>query len=128
MNHKDINNRVASLLGEPPLFDVKYGLSTVKEGLTLEEAQTFLEYHESNWEGNCTIVSSNYVDNYCVDLELALKTAKDIAQKNECTYVLSIEDGEWRAAFGNYGDCAEYSGANPAYCTCMALLKFYGKI
>jgi hypothetical protein len=41
---------------------------------------------------------------------------------------LSLEDGVWVGSFGNWGDCSQYKGSNPAYATCVSMLKFMGKL
>lgn len=126
MNHKQINKAVASLLGDPELYDVRHEFQVVKTGLTFEAAQSFVDSRDESIYHLYTITSS-LPDNYVEDINLALYAAKRIAEKNKYTFVLSLEDGMWRAAFGDYGDCSEYTGVNPAYCTCISILKFCGK-
>jgi hypothetical protein len=96
--HKELNIMISDLIGDAKIFDLVLRSDTTK------------------------------VLDYSTDFNLALEAAKRIADKNGYTFVLTCSDSTWRASFGDYGDCFEYSGGNPAYCSCMAILKFMGKI
>jgi hypothetical protein len=76
-----------------------------------------------------TTIRTIKLESYSTDLNLALSAAKYIADKNNYTFVLTYlpESSEWKASFGDYRDCSEYSGGNAAYCTCIAVLQFMGK-
>lgn len=126
-NHKEINRQIEGLLGDVKLYDLRRELKVVDSDLTLEEAQARLTYVEDD-ERHLYSITSSYPDNYCEDVGLALKAAKQISEKAGRTFVLSLEDNEWKASYGDWGDCAEYRGGNPAYVTCMAVLKFMGKL
>lgn len=127
MNHKEINHAIASLLEIPATYDLRYQLRIEESDLTLEEAQAKFWAFDPEVRQNYTITTS-VSDRYCEDLNLAIMAAKRISEKNNYTFVLSIEDGEFKAAFGDYGRCCEYKGGNPAYCVCMCTLKFMGKV
>jgi hypothetical protein len=126
-NHKEINRKIESVLGESKEYDVRCDLRIVVPNVSFDEAQAHLTYLPEEDRYRYSITSAR-PDDYCEDINLALSAAKKIAEKNKQTFVLSLEDGEWKAAYGDWGDCAEYRGANPAYVTCMSVLKFMGKI
>jgi len=130
---KEINKLIAGVLGEPELYDVRENLRIVESGLPKEEAQR-LQIQYNGWKSDSsgpyseyTVTSSTPV-NYSSELDHALYAAQRIAERNQCTYVLSLEDGVWKAAFGNWGDCSEFVGANPAFATCVSILKYLGKL
>jgi len=131
INNKQVNKAISSLLDLPNLYDVRRELRIVQPSVTREEAEEYLDRYTdkgmayNTWE--YTITSSQPVD-YCSNIEDALYAARRIAERNQYTYVLSFEDGEWRGAFGSYGDCAEHKGSNPALVTCCSILKFMGKL
>lgn len=127
LKHKEINRKMESVLGEPKLYDVRCELKVVVPEVTFEEAQVHLTYVDEN-DRHLYSITSATPDNYCEDVNLALSAAKRIAEKNNQTFVLSLEENEWKAAYGDWGNCAEYKGANPAYVTCMCVLKFMGKV
>ena len=127
MNQRDINRKMGQLLGEEQLYDVRCEFRIIAPSLSLEDAQAYYEAVEPENKQMYAITSCSGTD-YCTDLNEALRAAKKVAQQNENTFVLSIEDGEWRAAFGDYLNCSEYHGGNPAYVTCQAVLKFMGKL
>lgn len=130
LENKQVNSLMSSLSGLPRLYDVMYRTEETTEQLaknvTLEEANVVLNNLE--YQDNAYIISTNFNINYSMNIEETLKAVSRLAQKDNHTFVLSFEDGEWRAAYGDYKDCEEYRGANPAYCSCMALLKFMGKV
>ena len=130
-SNKEINKAIASLLGEPELYDVREDLRIVKSGFESKEEATGYIFHavgSGDDQSNRYTITSSVVENYSGDAELALYAAKRIAEKNECTFVLSLESGTWKAAFGNWGDCVETSGSNPAHVTCVSVLKYLGKL
>ena len=128
MNNKDINKAIESILGEPKLFDVRQNLRVLYSDLPLEEAHLLYDAIPEEEKIHYAITSSS-PDNYTEDVGLALLAAKRMADKGGNTFVLSFESsGEWKAAFGGYLDHAEYVGGNPAYCTCVAILKYMGKL
>lgn len=126
-NQKEINRAIENLMDVPKLYDVRRELHVLYSDLTLEQAQEHLSSVEND-ERHLYSITSSYPDNYCEDVGLALRAAKQISEKAGRTFVLSLEDNEWKAAYGDWGDCAEYTGANPAYVTCVAILKFMGKL
>lgn len=109
ITHKELNQLVANLAGDAEVFE--------------------LIRRDSD-----TIIKVSKVPEYATDLNLALEAAKRIADKNNYTFVLTYNDesylnhNNWKAAFGDYKDCSEYSGGNPAYCICMSILQFMGKV
>ena len=125
-SNKELNRAISALLDEPETYDVRENLRIVHSGLTREAAEDFLKAVEDG-PLQYTITSSP-CSNYTGDTDLALYAAKRIAERNECTFVLSLETGTWKAAFGNWGDCSEYSGSNAAYVTVVSILKFMGKL
>jgi len=108
LERRELNSLMASVLGLPKLYDVRCGISDA-------------------YKQHAYIVSAWGID-YADNIKETFKAVSKLAQKDNHTFVLSFEDGEWRAAYGDYKDCEEYRGANPAYCSCMALLKFMGKV
>lgn len=128
MTDKELNTKIHNLLNEPKLYDLRCEMRIIDQDLTLEEAQGRLDRVEPEHKHLYAITTSKHVPNYCEDVELALRTAKRISYRNSDTFVLSIEDGTWRAAYGSYNDCEEAKGAHPAYVTCIAIAKFMGKV
>lgn len=126
-SQKEVNRLIESILGEPKSYDLRCELRVVKDFLSYDEAQAYYTYLPEE-EKHLYTITSSYPDNYCEDLTLAISAAKKIADKNNQTFVLSLEDGEWKAAYGDWGDCAEYKGGNPAFVACMSILKFMGKV
>lgn len=127
MTHREINRKIASILDEPMSYDVRRELRMEDFGLTLEEAEAFINEAPAS-DRHLWTITTGRAANYCEHIEIALQAAKRIAERNNQTFVLSLEDGTWKAAYGDYGNCAEYSGGNPAYVTCMVILKFMGKV
>lgn len=127
LNHKDINKKIESILGEEKRYDFRCEFRIVESGLSYNDAQDLLNAIP-DYERHLYTITSSTPDNYCEDVNLALYAARRIAERNQQTYVLSLEDGTWRAAYGDWGNCAEYKGSNPAYCTCVCILKFMGKL
>lgn len=125
MTNKELNRKIEELLGEECTYEIRKEFRVVESELTKEQA---LAIFNDLPENHLYSVTSAQPERYCEDPTLALYAAKRIAECNKQTFVLSIEDGTWKAAYGDYGNCAEYSGANPAYVTCVAILKFMGKI
>ena len=126
-NHKTINLAISKLLDEPHTYDIRKEFRVIESELDLESAEViFNSIPES--QRHLYAITSSPVSNYCGDLELAAYAAKRIAEKTGYTFVLTLDSGTWVAAFGDFGDCAEYKGSNPAYVTCVAVLKFMGKL
>lgn len=132
MTNKEINARIHSLLGIEPTYDIRCQLRIIHEDLPLEEAnELYRQYVDSTSDtelANSYTVTSSRGGAYATDLNDALAAAKHIAERNDDTFVLSIEDGTWKAAYGNYWDHADHKGGNPAHCVCMSILKFCGKV
>ena len=126
-SHKELNKMMESILGEPREYDLRCEFRIVDSGLSYEEAQAKYTYLPDD-ERHLYSITSTTPDNYCEDVNLALYAARRIAERNQQTFVLSLEDGTWKAAYGDWGDCAEYRGSNPAYVTCVAVLKYMGKL
>lgn len=128
-SNKELNRAISAILDEPETYDVRRDLRIIKSGLSRDGADEYLNLEVSPQEDpNRFTITSTPSPNYVGDTDLALYAAKRIAERNECTFVLSLETGTWKAAFGNWGDCAEVSGSNPAYVTCVSILKFMGKL
>lgn len=127
-NQKEINDLISNILGEPKLYDVRAEFRIVYPSVPLELAQAFYNAVEPEHKHLYAITTSTDNVNYCGDLNEALRAAKKISEKNDDTFVLSIEDGNWKAAYGDYLNHADYVGANPAYATCMSILKYMGKV
>lgn len=111
--HKEINKLIANLAGDAEIF---------------EYARHYLPVDN----GNQVVITKNIKEpeNYSADITLAIDAAKRIADKNNYTFVLTYipEESHWKASFGDWKDCAEYKGFNPAYCVCMSILEFMGKL
>lgn len=127
-SNKELNEMIASILNEPKLYDLRAEFRIVEPNLTLEEAQTRYQAVEPENKHLYSITSSREETPYIGDLNNAMHAAKTIAKKNNHTFVLSIEDGNYKASYGSYSDHAEFIGYSPSYCTCMAILKFLGKL
>lgn len=127
INNKQVNKMIANILGEPETYDFRCELKVIQYGMSLEDAHEALASFPVEDKHLYTITSS-VADNYSEDVNLALYAAKRIAERNHQTFVLSLEEGTWKAAYGDWGNCAEHSGSNPAYTTCVAVLKFMGKL
>lgn len=127
LNHKEINKKIESILGEDKLYDVRCQLRIVESGISFENAQQMVADQPED-ERHLYSITSTLPDNYCEDLNLALSAVRRIAERNHSTFVLSLEDGVWKAAYGDVWDCAEYKGSNPAYASCVATLKYMGKL
>lgn len=126
INNKQVNKSISSLLGDEPKYDIRFALQLIKDNLDLETAQRIVS---EDWsEDDLITITSSPPPDYAEDVELALYAARRIAERNQYTYVLSFEDGEWRGAFGDYGQCAEHKGSNPAFVTCMSILQFHGRL
>lgn len=128
LSQKEINKLIEGVLGKPKEFEVRHHLKVIVSSLSREEAEQYLIMFTAPGDDISYTITSALPDNYCEDLNLALSAAKSIAEKNNQTFVLSLEDGTWKAAYGDWGNCAEYKGANPAYVSCMALLMYMGKV
>lgn len=124
---KEVNKAIESILNVPQSYDVRMKFQIIKSDLTKEQADDIISNIPEEDRFLYSITSS-VPDNYCEDLNLAISAAKRIAEKDDQTFVLSLEKGEFKAAYGSYFDCSEYSGANPAYVTCISILKFMGKL
>lgn len=115
------------VLGVDQTYDVREQLRVIYEGLPLQEAQVIYDEIPEDQKHLYSITTSRSED-YCGDLNITLAAVRRIADRNKQTFVLSLEDGDYKASFGNYGDCAEYKGSNPAFVSCVATLKFLGKL
>lgn len=130
MTHKEINKLVDNLLESSRLYDVRLDFQVIKSGLTEEEAKEYVESHKELYNDIQThriAITTAIPPAYSEDLNLAVYAARRLAERNQATFVLSHEEGDFKAAFGDWGDCAEYKGSNAAYCICVALLAWYGK-
>lgn len=125
LSQKEINKSISSLLGQNS-YDLRREFRAIVCQASYEEALEELNKVPEEDQYLYAITTSIPL-NYCEDLNITLTAAKKIAEQNNQTFVLSLEDGVWKAAYGDWGDCAEYKGANPAYVSCMALLMFMGK-
>jgi len=127
MTNKEINKAIANIVGDPQEYDLRRELRIVECGWHLGQMDARLASIPEDERHLYTFTSSAAAP-YCEDLNLALYAAKRIADKNQYTFVLSYESHDWKAAFGDYRDCAEYTGGSQAYATCVAILKFMGKL
>lgn len=130
MTNKELNKLVENLLDQPRLYDVRLDFQVIKSGLTEEEAKEYVEAHKelySDIQTHRIAITTAIPPAYSEDLNLAVYAARRLAERNQATFVLSHEEGDFKAAFGDWGDCAQYTGSNPAYVTCRALLLWYGK-
>lgn len=127
-NQKEINDLIGNILGEEKLYDVRAELRIVYPAVPLESAQAYYNAVEPEYKHLYSITTCADNVKYCEDLNEALRAAKTISEKNNDTFVLSIEDGEWVANYGDYLNHADYKGGNAAYCVCMSILKYMGKI
>ena len=127
MTHKEINKIMSSLLGEPLTYDLRREFRVIHCELAFEEAMELFNNLPEE-EQFLYSVTTTIPDDYCSNVDLALYAARRIAERNQQTFVLSLEDGTWKAAYGDWGNCAEYSGSNPAYVICVCILKFMGKL
>lgn len=125
---KEINKMIANLLGEEPTYDIRKELKIIETAHSLEGAKEYINAFTDQEDRHLYSITSSSAENYSDDVNLALYAAKRIAERNEQTFVLSLENGTWKAAYGGYSDCAEYSGSNPAYVSCVAVLKYMGKL
>lgn len=130
MTSKEINQLIDNLAygDDGKLYDLRCELRIVHPDLTLEEAQARMEATEPELRHLYTITSSAQYTRYTEDLNLCLAAAKRISEKNDYTFVLSIEDNIWTSCFGSYWDHATAKGQNPAYAICESILKFHGKV
>lgn len=130
MTNKEINQLIDSLAygDEGQLYDLRCELRIIHPDLTLDEAQARMEATELELRHLYTITSSAQYTRYTEDLNLCLTAAKRISEKNNYTFVLSIEDGVWVGAFGGPWDHADHKSENPAIAVCMSILKFMGKV
>jgi hypothetical protein len=130
-SQKEVNKAIESILGYGPRYDVRHEMRIIQSNLTRSEAESYYSRYTDDNDSDTTYqyaITTAQPDNYCEDLNLALEAAKKIAEKNNHTFVLSFEDSEWKGAYGDWGNCFEYKGGNPAYVTCMAILRFMGKV
>lgn len=124
MTNKEINAKISNILNLPKLYDLRCELRIVNPDLTFEEAQAFYNKVEPEHKHLYAITSCQHSLPFSEDVSEALKAAKKISEKNNDTFVLSIEDGQWKACYGSYNSHEEYIGANPAYVTCMSIIRF----
>jgi hypothetical protein len=120
MTNKEINRAIASLIEEPELYDIRYELKPIIKNVTLRFCS---EYVAGQPDSHLYTYTTSEKQNYSSDLNLATKAAKQIAN-TQYTFVLSIEDNQYKAAFGDFKDCVEFKDENPAYATCMSVIKF----
>jgi hypothetical protein len=120
MTNKDINRKIAELAGDAEVY-------YLQESSFVDNYNGFLP--ESKAYFKKVLVKTLEFNDYSTDVSLALDAAKRIADKNNYTFVLTyLVDDHWKASFGNYIDCAEHCGIDPAHCTCVAVLKFMGRL
>ena len=121
MTNKEINRKIANLAGDAEVYD-------------LQESNFVDNYNglfpESKAHFKRVLVKTREYNDYSTDLNQAISAAKRIADKNHYTFVLTYlsDDGAWKASFGDYIDCAEQIGSDPAYCTCVSILKYMGQL
>jgi hypothetical protein len=127
-SNRELNRLMASLLNVAQTYEIRRELRVMYDGLTLEEANTIMSTPKYNEQRNIYTITSSVPFDYCSDLNLSLTAAKRLSEENEKTFVLALEDGEWKASFGDWRDCCESKGSNPSYCVCVAILKYMGRL
>lgn len=125
---KEVNKMIANILGDAGGYDIRRELKVIETSPTLEGAKEWLNAFTDPEDRHLYSITTSPSENYSDDVNLALYAAKRIAERNEQTFVLSLESGTWKGSYGGYSDCAEYSGSNPAYVACVAILKYMGKL
>lgn len=97
----------------------------MKSNVTLEEALLSLK----EFPEGCSVVSKNGTPEYATDLNLSFNAAKRYGNANGYTFnLIQREDEMYTASFGDFWDHNYITGDNPAYITCLLILKFAGKI
>lgn len=137
MNPKEINKLIENIVfGNDNLYDLRCNFIIKTEGVSLLEAQAAYNDVSEEQKQFYSITTSKYVPPYTEDLELAMKAVKKICDKVDeeknglgaGTFVLTYSGDEgWKGCFGSYFDHVEVTGDNPAYVSCMSILKYMGK-
>ena len=130
MTNKEINSLIDKLAyGEDGdrSYELRFQLMVEESELSLEEARARISAIPLEEQHLYTITTSP-PPSYIEDLNLSLAAAKRISEKNNYTFVLSIEDGIWVACYGDFSDFADHRDQNPSYAVCMSILKFMGKV
>jgi hypothetical protein len=125
MNDKELNKFIAKLNGDPVVYDVRCELGIVYSDLLLDEAKSMVEKVEPENRHLYSITTSRHYTNYSSDVSLALNPARNIAKENYDTFVLSIEDKQWKACYGDIRDFSEVVGEHPAEVTCKAIYEYF---
>ena len=124
MNNKDLNKFIAKLNGDEELYDLRCQFTIVSPGLSLETARKQYENIEPENRHLYSITSCAPYP-YSSKVEDAIFAAKNISARNNDTFVLSIEDGQWKACYGDIRDFEEVVGDDPAYVTCAAIYQYF---
>jgi hypothetical protein len=125
INDKELNKFIAKLNSDPVLYDVRCELSIVYPDVDLETAKAYYERIEPENRHLYSIVTSRYFNPYTTNVEYALNAARNISKHNNDTFVLSIEDKQWKACYGDIRDFSEVVGDNPAEVTCKAIYEYF---
>lgn len=125
MNSNEINKFIAKLNQDPIKYDLRCGVQIVHPDLFIEEAKTLYEKIEPENKHLYSITPSKYIFDYISNLETSLIVISNIAKRDNKTFVLSFEDGSWRAAFGGYKNCSEIKGDNPSFIACQSVFEYY---
>lgn len=130
MTNREINTLIDKLAyGEDGdrSYELRFQFRVIESELSLEEANKRIQEAFPE-ERHLYTITSAPVPKYTEDLALSLAAAKRISEKNNYTFVLSIEDGIWKACYGDFSDFAEHSDQNASHAVCMSILKFLGKV
>jgi hypothetical protein len=130
MTSKEINRLIDKLAygeDETKRFDVRFEFRVIGEGLSLDQATDIVSNAPDTYKHLYSITSTQS-PKYTEDLNLSLAAAKRISEKNNYTFVLSIEDNTWVSCYGDFSDFASSKGQNPSIAICESILKFYGKL
>jgi hypothetical protein len=126
INNKEINRLMEKVLNVPQKYDIRHGIELIKGGLTLREAEEYVQAVELP-DVQYSIVSARPAA-FCDDIELTLNAVRELSNSNGHTFVLSYDNGVWVASYGNYAYCSEFKGPNPAHVSCVAVLQFIGEL
>lgn len=125
MNKNEINKFISKLNGDSVKYDLRCGFQIVHPDLLIDDAKSLYEKIEPENRHLYSITRSKYIYDYTSNLETALNAISNIAKRDNKTFVLSFEDGSWKAAFGGYKNCSEVKGDNPSFVSCQSVFEYY---
>lgn len=124
----NINKLMIKHLGEfSRKYDVHVKGVTYLNSVNLQQAKDYAEPYKIAGK-SVTIVSSDNTPFYDDDLLTLMSDLNEYVNLHSHLYVLSREDGKYKAAYGDKGDCSENVDSNPAKALCLAFLKFKGEL